>query len=165
MAPIKRILCATDFSDLAASALACAVDLARRYGSQLHVLHVASPARELPIAGDAGLGMVDVGAMLVVESIQDIIAERQHRLQMLVDGLQPLPSAPVAVVRSGSAWEVIARYVEELAIDMVVIGSHARGMMQRVLLGSTSKSVLEHVACPVLMVPIAATTRRECAHP
>ena len=50
----------------------------------------------------------------------------------------------------------ICRYAAETAIDFIVIGTHARGLVRRIFLGSVSKAVVEHAPCPVLMVPLTA---------
>ena len=157
MIALNRILIPTDFSDLALHALRYACDFARTYRTELHALHVVSPATEVPIAG-SGAGMGGMGGIALMESIHDVVARKSKQLQAHLAEFIPdhLPVEPIAVVRSGVPWEEIVCYSEEVAVDLIVIGSHARGVMKRILLGSTSKAVLEHVARPVLMVPIAA---------
>ena len=51
----------------------------------------------------------------------------------------------------------ISRYAADAAIDLIVIGTHARGLVRRIFLGSVSKAVMEHAPCPVLMVPLHST--------
>ncbi|MFO0840143.1 MAG: universal stress protein [Phycisphaerae bacterium] len=158
MIHMNRVLIPTDFSELARHALGYACDLARTYRAELHVLHVVSLAKEAPVAMEAGIGVGDgVASTALMESVVEDAARRARQLQAHVAEFSgELPIAPIAVVRNGVAWEQIARYADEAAIDLIVIGSHARGVMKRILLGSTSKAVLEHVARPVLMVPIAS---------
>lgn len=159
MINLKRILMPTDFSELAAHALRYACDLARAYRAELHVLHVVSPSQDLPVAADGGAGMASIGGgVVLMESLHDAVARKSKELQTHIDAFSHdrLPAAPTGAVRTGVPWEEIVRYADEAAIDLIVIGSHARGVMKRIFLGSTSKAVLEHVARPVLMVPIAA---------
>lgn len=158
MISMNRILIPTDFSELSTHALRYACDLARVYDADLHVLHVVSPANEVSLAIDggaaAGTGMPGV---VVLESPSDIAARKLRESQAQIAELSGgLPLTPVAVVRTGVPWEQIVHYADEVAADLIVIGSHGRGVMKRILLGSTSKAVLEHVSQPVLMVPIAA---------
>jgi nucleotide-binding universal stress UspA family protein len=67
-----------------------------------------------------------------------------------------LRSPPVTALLSGSAPLAITDYARENAIDVIVVGTHARGLVNRILLGSVSKSVVEHAHCAVLMVPLRA---------
>lgn len=157
MINLNRILIPTDFSELSAHALQYASDLARTYRAELHVLHVVATAHEVPAAvgGGADVGMGNVGAVLM-ESAANLVSRKTQELRTHIAEISgELPVEPVALVRTGVPWNEIVRYADEVAIDLIVIGSHARGIMKRILLGSTSKSVLEHAACPVLMVPIA----------
>ncbi len=62
----------------------------------------------------------------------------------------PTPTGPPAAV--------ICAYGHEIGADLIVLGTHARGLARRLLLGSVSKDVLEHAGCPVLMVPQTART-------
>lgn len=161
MIVLNRILIPTDFSDLAIHALRYACDFARTYRTELHVLHIVSATEEVPVAIDGGSGVGPIGSsggVTLMEPIQDVLARKSQELRAHLAEFNPdhLPVEPIAVVRSGVPWKEIVRYSEEAAIDLIVIGSHARGVMNRILLGSTSKAVVEHIARPVLMVPIAA---------
>lgn len=160
MISLERILIPTDFSDLAAHALRYACDLSRAYRAELHVLHVVTLASDAPLisSDSAGMGgMGGIGGTALLESMKEDVARKSSELnEHIARFARDLPSKPVAVVRTGIPWSEIAQYSEDARINMIVMGSHARGVMKRILLGSTSKSVLEHVARPVLMVPIAA---------
>ncbi|MCG3129105.1 MAG: hypothetical protein CHACPFDD_04014 [Phycisphaerae bacterium] len=155
---ISSILIPTDFSELSTHALRYACDLARVYHADLHVLHVVSPAREASLAIDAGAAAgTGMPGVVVLESPLEVAARKLRESQAQIAALSgDLPLRPVAVVRTGVPWDQIVRYADEVGVDLIVIGSHARGVMKRILLGSTSKAVLEHVLQPVLMVPIAA---------
>lgn len=156
MIRLNRILIPTDFSPLAAHALRYACDLAGTYRAELHVLHVVTSPCDVPIAADTGAGL-GISGMVLLETAKDAADQAANRLKMHVSAeCAALPLAPITAVRSGVPWEEIVRYADDSSIDLIVIGSHARGVMKRILLGSTSKSVLEHVARPVLMVPVAA---------
>jgi nucleotide-binding universal stress UspA family protein len=152
----NRILIPTDFSQLATRALRYACDLAQTCRAELHVLHIVSPATAVPIAAGAESGMGLPGT-IPMDSVHDVVVQKTSELQTHMAVFDHgMPVQPIAIVRSGVPWWEIVHYADEVAIDLIVIGSHARSVMKRILLGSTSKSVLEHSACPVLMVPIAA---------
>lgn len=168
MIKLDRILSPTDFSELATHALRYACDLARTYRAELHVLHVVTPTRDIAGAADAGagIGLEPLGGVAPLETAREILDAKARELARHLDDFSgELAVRPVGVVRAGVAWEQVARYAEEVPLDLVVIGSHARGVMKRIFLGSTSKAVLEHVAAPVLMVPIACLERlTQAAH-
>ncbi len=120
-----NILVATDFSGLATDAVGVAADYARRLGGRLHVLHVAWP---------------DVGP--------DTRATLERMAHDASGG------AGIGAVRSGliPASEIV-RYADEHAIDLIVVGTHGRTGVSRVLLGSVAERVVRTAACPVLTVP------------
>ncbi len=159
MIPMNRVLVPTDFSELATRGLEYALDLARTYKAELHVLHVVAPSRQAPAA--VGTGLVEgAGALVMIETAEQVASRRAEELRTYVhDRAAGLLVAPQTAVRIGAVWEQIAGYADEARIDLIVIGTHARSLLKRILLGSTSKAVLEHAACPVLMVPIAAVQR------
>jgi nucleotide-binding universal stress UspA family protein len=159
MISVKRILVPTDFSELANCALEYARDLCRLYGAELHVLHVIVPSRQVPVVGsDPAVGVT--GQVVLMAPTDEVVTEKTELLKAQTRG-SDWPVPPVVAVRVGLEWETIARYAEEASIDLIVVGTHARSVVKRMLLGSTSKAVLEHAPCPVLMVPIAAVEHSE----
>ncbi|MBI5862918.1 MAG: universal stress protein [Planctomycetes bacterium] len=165
----NRIVIPTDFSELAMHALHYACDLSRAYHAELHVLHVVSLAQNVPVAPDGGAalgGLGGVGGVVMMESIQEVVERKLTELRAIVAELGPdLPARPITIVRNGVPWKEVASYADEIAADLIVIGSHARGVMSRILLGSTSKAVLEHSMRPVLMVPISSLERESKSAP
>jgi nucleotide-binding universal stress UspA family protein len=153
MSRLDRILIPTDFSELATHALTYARDFALSCLSELHVLHVVPLAVEL----SAATGGFPMGTSAVLmESLQDVVGRRSDELRSYVQGIQAdSPMTTVFAVRTGTPWEEIVNYSMEMAVDLIVMGTHGRGMIKRMLRGSTSKAVLEHSTCPVLMVPLA----------
>ena len=156
MFAINRILVPTDLSDLASAALSYACDLARILRAELHVLNVVSLPSQAAVSMAGPIGD-SPGTPVVTIPLEDVVAQKTTTLREYVrDAVVDQPVDPVTAVRVGFTAEEIAQYAEEAKIDLIVIGSHARGILKRIFLGSTSKSVLEHARCPVLMVPIAA---------
>lgn len=137
MLAIQRILFPTDFSDGAARAFPQAVALAERHDAELHILNVTGSDEEaettLPVSRTTlhewlGASSPENGPDLEALSI----------VQNQVDGDVPP--------------EEITTYVEEQAIDLVVMGTHGRRGAQRMLLGSVTEEVVRRAACPVLTV-------------
>jgi len=148
MVSIRRILLPTDFSVLADHAARYARSLAEAYQASLHVLHVVS-AVLVPVPGP------EVGTVAMAVPSDGSVAEAQEALERFVHKqLSGLVVPVVTKVLEGAPDLQISRYAAEAAIDLIVIGTHARGLVRRIFLGSVSKAVVEHAACPVLMVPL-----------
>jgi nucleotide-binding universal stress UspA family protein len=144
----KHILLPTDFSELAQHAACYARYLAETSQAALHVLHVRTSVLTPGPAPELGMG-VDV---FVPDE-----AELQSSLDRFIAEHLGGTTAPlIAQLLIGSPAGQIAEYARTADIDLIVIGTHARGLVNRILLGSVSKTVLESAHCPVLMVPLAA---------
>jgi nucleotide-binding universal stress UspA family protein len=147
MFKLENILLPTNFSELSHHAAAYAKYLAETYEATLHVVHVIASEWEPMLVPESG-------AILPAEDVR-AIAERS--LESFVrNSLAGVTRPVVAKVLAGAEAREITRYASEAAIDLIVIGTHARGVVKRIFLGSISKAVLENAPCPVLMVPIVA---------
>lgn len=146
----RHVLLPTDFSPHAEHALQRAVDIARRYGARLTLLHAVEDAlayAELydPLAGGMGFPLVDT------ELTQMQMDRAQQRLEKLAAGLD-LPEVKTEVAL-GTPKDAILSYVEAQPVDVLVMGSHGRRGLTR-LLGSTTHAVLNSASCEVLSVPL-----------
>ncbi len=148
---IERILLPTDFSELSMRAARTARELAQVSGATVHVIHVW---RLVEIA----LPTPEVGVLLRK------VPPDQAALQIAVDefALRYLAAPGVSIVtvlREGEPVREIVRYAKAERIDRIVIGrvvgTHACGILRRLLHGSVSKSVMENAPCAVAMVPPA----------
>ncbi len=126
---IANVLFATDFSEAGDGARVHAARLAGETGACLHVVHVV-PRLTDPAVTTA-------------------------RLQVEAQSLAESGLAVRTAVLGGSAATAIVRYARANAIDLIVIGTHGRTGMSRVLLGSVAEAVLRLAPCPVLAVPLA----------
>jgi len=144
-----RILLPTDGSENAQLATEHGIELARTYGSTVHVLNVV----DLQAEG----GVFDAGG-LETEFVERLEARGQAAVDTVVEEIEDAaPDRPVksSVVRTTSfdgAAAAIAEYVTEHDVDLVVMGSRGRSNLQRHLLGSVSSAVLRTVTVPVLIV-------------
>jgi nucleotide-binding universal stress UspA family protein len=145
MIKITNVLVATDFSDTSESALTYAREFARTFGAALHVLHVVDNA--MPFVGPEAVG-VDFARLQ-----DEIAAAARHRLNLLVTAEDRMQLNAVPVLRAGSspAFE-IAAYAKAEDIDVIVIGTHGRGMMGHLLMGNVAEKVVRIAPCPVLTV-------------
>jgi nucleotide-binding universal stress UspA family protein len=142
---IRRILVPTDFSDCALPAVRYGAELAEKFGAELVLLHVvpdavlALPDAVMPTpvpAADLGV-LTDSGK----QGLANLIAAEKLEARK-----------PRAEVRIGSPAAEVVAAAKDLHADLVCIGTHGRGGLSRVILGSVAEEVVRHAPCPVLTV-------------
>jgi nucleotide-binding universal stress UspA family protein len=147
MLPIRSILVPTDFSERSANAFRMACAVARDHGARLIVLHVVAP----PMAAY-------VGGVMTPEAWHD--DERWAELRSL---RPPDPQVPVEhLLAEGEPATMILQVAAKRECDLIVLGTHGRTGLGRVLLGSVAEAVLRRAACPVVTVK-APVTEPRCA--
>lgn len=119
-----QILAATDFSSRSDHAVQAALGLAQHFGAQLHVFHVAS----------------DASGKTTAEAKLDATAEEVEGIHVVkaVSTRQPAPE--------------IVKYARRNKIDLIVLGTHGRSGLTRVLMGSVAEAVLRTAPCQVLTI-------------
>jgi nucleotide-binding universal stress UspA family protein len=141
---VKRILCATDFSDSAAPAERLAVTLAGPLGAEVVLLHVASDA---PLWRESA-------RLAQVRAVFE--AQRKWAVDTLTERAQASSAHGVSarwLLRVGGAWqEIVGAAIDEHA-DLIVMGTHGRTGLERLLLGSVAEHVVRRAPCPVITVP------------
>jgi nucleotide-binding universal stress UspA family protein len=142
---IRRILCPVDFSDVSLRALKQAAALAAVHGAVIEALHVMP--REMPPL--SGLAMATAGA-LESDERERLRADLSGRLERFVDASADGVRV-FARIEEGSAIDRIVAWAREA--DMVVVGSHGHGGLERLALGSTAEKTQLEAPCPVLTVP------------
>jgi nucleotide-binding universal stress UspA family protein len=135
---IQRILCPTDFSESAQQALELAAALARDYRAELLVCHVCA----VPVA------VIADGIAL------PMIPEDEASARARLESLQAYqPNVPLGrEFLDGEPTEEILRLAEERDVDLIVMGTHGRTGVSRLLMGSIAEAVLRKATCPVLTV-------------
>jgi len=145
MAEIKKILYATDFSDLSALALDYAVYLARQCGAEMACLYVVDDSYQY------WPGM-DVAALPAGPPPDELLAAAETRM---AEFLAAKVSADVEVkgqVLLGRPFVEIIRYARSQNADLIVAGTHGRGALSHVLMGSVAEKLVRKSPCPVLTV-------------
>lgn len=140
---MNRILIATDGSPAALQAVELGLELAEEHHAQVTFVHVAPAADVLPV------GMPMAGPVSVPHELD------QHDRQALDDALalaerRGVPALTRLLV--GSAARQIVAYADEIAADLIVVGSRGLGSIEGALLGSVSRKVLRDAKRPVLIV-------------
>jgi nucleotide-binding universal stress UspA family protein len=133
-----EILLPTDGSDAAEAAVEHAIRLARTYDARVHVLYVVEP---LPAA--------EYDATSVLDALR---REGDRVTGETADRLERSELETVTAVRTGAAHRVILDYAAESGIDLIVMGTHGRRGLGRVLLGSVAEKVVRLADQPVMTV-------------
>ena len=134
----KKVLVATDGSKFSAIAVNKAIDFAQAYGGSLVVISV-----------------VDVPTEFYAEApkaVEDMIRKAREytsavKKQAEADGVKA-----ESFVGEAEAWEAIVKLAHDQEVNMVVVGSHGRTGLRRLLMGSVTEKVIGHAPCPVLVV-------------
>lgn len=143
MEVFRRILVPTDFSDASNRALELALELARKFNAELILAHFwGVPA--YPYLAE-GYPATDLTA-----SLQR--AAEAHMTQTLAHVQRVFPNVR-SICRLGMPWEETLKTIESERIDAVVMGTHARHGINRLLLGSVAEKVVRSSPVPVLTVP------------
>jgi nucleotide-binding universal stress UspA family protein len=153
MLPIKSILHPTDFSKYSRTAFEVACALARDYGAKLLVVHVVVPP-------------------VVVFGEGAIMPEPENTRPQLHSQLQQITATQgqIAIehyLTDGDAAAEIVRMAKEQQCDVIVMGTHGRTGMGRMLLGSVAEQVVRRAPCPVLTIktPRPAAVTEKTAEP
>ena len=139
---VERVLVAVDVSYAAARTVAEATKLAGLFGAEMRVIHVIEPLpliAALPIALDQ-------------EAYYRVSKEQfNEEMSRILEG-----SDVSLVVRRGAAETILSEEVEQWNADVLVMGSHGKGWVDRLLVGSTTERLLNHLPTSTLVVPVPA---------
>ncbi len=141
-----KFLVPVDFTDITNPLLKLAKFLALRHNASVILLHAVSPVIYLPYPEGFGISPIDLSKL--AESEAQSIESAKKRLEALRDFLAEL-SVDI-VVDVGEPSEVILAK-EEMA-DLIILGSHSKGLVERILIGSTSERVARYCHKPLLVL-------------
>lgn len=126
---LKNVLLATDFSSVSEKATGYAIGIARRHGSKLHVVHVVPQLSEHRQDEDSRRQM-------------DVLSDRSE--------LKEIPHQ--LILRRGPVCSVLSDAIRRENTDLLVLGTHGRGGMKKLVLGSVAEEMVRLASCPVLTV-------------
>ncbi|HEY3323711.1 MAG TPA: universal stress protein [Planctomycetota bacterium] len=149
MIQFKKIVLTTDFSDNSEAAVPYAVELAKRYDGEIHLLHVTvEHAYYVPMP---------TGEFVTMTAPEEWLKEaQQNQMKILMDRADALATHEgvkvIPMMRNGHPPTEIVHYAKEIDADCVVISTHGRTGLAHLLHGSVGESVLRHCPKPVLSV-------------
>jgi nucleotide-binding universal stress UspA family protein len=142
MPEIRRILCPVDFSEPSETALDYAIDLAKKFGADVQLVHVY----QLPV-----YALPDGAMMAGPEFTTKVTTELSRALAELAKGKTGVTLETHLV--EGIPYKEVVRLSEELKADLVVMGTHGRTGLKHLLLGSVAERVVRSSKVPVITVP------------
>lgn len=141
-----KLLVAVDFSDPTERILKVAGRLARSLDAEVWLVHVAEP--EPDFVG------YDAGPDTVREQVAKEFREEHRSLQAHADQLREQGVDATAMLVRGPTVDTLLHMAEKQDSDLIVVGSHGRGMVAEMLLGSVSQGLVRSGKCPVTVVPV-----------
>jgi nucleotide-binding universal stress UspA family protein len=142
MIALRNLLLAVDFSDSCLKATEYALGLAHSFEATLHLLHVIEdPVVYLP--------MFESYALPPREQFETYA---QDRLENWISGTDAEGLKLEIGWRHGAPHVEIVEYAEDSKIDLIILGTHGRGMAAHLLLGSVAEKVIRKAPCPILTV-------------
>jgi len=148
--PPRRLLIATDLSRMSEAFLATIADLTRGLPSELILLYVSNIAEFAEIQDETGMAFDQY-----MESVRSRLQDTVERL------FGPGVAARVEVLPDDSVADGILAAADRIRADMIVMGTHGRSGLSRLVLGSVAEAVLRRATVPVLVVPLAALEPRQ----
>ncbi len=141
MFTIHGILCPVDFSDASHKSVRYAREFAASMGASIFLLNVVEPR---PMAVDITLNYVPLEEDLEIAARED--------LQVILQELRALGIKAESGVELGNPAEVILERAQESDINLVIMGSHGKKGLSRLIMGSVAETVVRKANCPVLIV-------------
>jgi nucleotide-binding universal stress UspA family protein len=141
---LHRILVACDFSADANRALAYGLSLAQEFQAELHLVHVIEPALYVELSKSAA------------DLASELLQELRQRLEAKLLDMVPVDArnwcTPHTALLSGRVDEELCTYAAAEQIELMVLGIRGQGLVEKLLIGSTTDRVVRRAQCPVLAV-------------
>lgn len=145
----ERILIPTDGSDVAEAAVEQAIDLAEKYGAEIHALYVADTDAVAYGLGTEQVDRIRQGNFSQMTELREEAEEATGHVAALAaeHGLDVVEHHA-----GGQPHRMIGEYADDHGIDLIVMGSHGRAGVRRALLGSVTERTLRSTHVPTLVV-------------
>ncbi len=143
--PIKKILVPTDFSELSYKGIEAAVELAKHFKAELHLVHIVNP---IPISSGS---LASAGGYLPT-LLEEIEASAKDSIQSIAKTHIPDDIQTYSNVYIGTTAEEITKIAATEDVDIIVIASHGQSGWKRFILGSVTERVIRLADRPVLTI-------------
>ncbi len=144
MPKIEKILFPVDFTTATDKILPVVKDMTKAFGAKLHILHVIRSPQEF-----AGFEMGPAWYASLEKDLMDGAEKSMRRL--IAEHLEDVGDVETHI-SVGDIVDTIIDYVNSNDIDMIIIGTHGRKGLEKVMFGSVAEGVIKEAPCPVLTV-------------
>ena len=144
MKEFKNILFPIDFSECSELVFPEALEVAKKFDARLHLLFVA---RDISY-----LTTINMGKDVLMNTVAEIAKAGEDKMEAFCDKHMGDLSNYETKVVMGSPADDILKYASEQAIDLIIMGTHGRKGIDRILLGSVADHVTKNAAAPVMTV-------------
>jgi len=154
---LKKVLLPVDFSDVTDAVIDTAKFIGQKFHPKFYLLHVISPLVYISMPETMVVDVIDASVIEEIEETKRKAAENLlENLKKRLEGFEV-----ETIIDIGSPADVIVEQEEELNVDLTILGGHQKGLVERILLGSTSEAVVKHSKKPVLVIKGHALTKLE----
>lgn len=143
-----KLLVPVDFSDITNVVLRVVKRIVSAHGGEVILFHTVSPAIYIPYPESLSIDVIDVKILQEIEESKK--REAEDKLRGFLEFLQPIRAR--VIVDVGDPRDLILEAEEKEHPDMVVIGSHRKGLVEKILIGSTAEKIVKHSIKPVLVI-------------
>ncbi len=143
-----KVLVPVDFSDITNVVLRVVKKIVEAHGGEVILFHAVSPVIYIPYPESLSVDVIDVKILQEIEESKR--REAEEKLKALSEFLKPFRSRRIVDV--GDPRDLILEVEERENPDLVVIGSHKKGLVEKILIGSTAEKVVKHSVKPVLVI-------------
>jgi len=148
---LTKILVTTDFSEVSDHALDYAIAMAKRYDARIYLTHVITPDPFQFAEPQLAQATYEKVRQAAEEGITDILISGK---------LRGVPHE--VLMEEGNVWPTLEKLIAEHEIDLVVAGTHGRGKVQKILIGSVAEEIFRQSDSPVLTVgPLVRDTEKK----
>ncbi len=140
----NKIVVPVDFSEYTDEILEYASAIAKRFDASVHVIHVV-PSMEY---------FTPYESFMAAEYLETMQKNVENEITRQLDEAAAKVTVPgvTKAIRTGSAFIEITEYAESIGADLIVMGTHGRGGLEHILLGSVAEKVVRKSKCPVLTI-------------
>ncbi len=140
-----KILVGIDFSESTDKIIIKTQEIAKALSAKVGLVHIAETEPD------------SIGFKEGLQSERDFLAKKFHdehcQIQQIADRFRETSLDTTALLVQGDTVEAILKQASKLNVDMIVVGSHGRGMVYQLLVGSVSEKLLHKTECPILVIP------------
>ena len=135
-----KFLVPVDFSEITNPLLATVKRISQKHSAVVNLLHVIPPVVYLPYPETLGVSVIDIETLEKIE--REKKREAEEKLKALEDYLSPVESE--IFIEIGDPADVILEYEDRINPDLIFLGGHRKGLIEKILVGSTTEKVVKH---------------------